>query len=211
AFLSLREEPVSLSIIANLPYAPPTNARRWSGFVSSSRGEPVPRLLDDLWPEVYASQLPCTGCTTLESLGGCNGRNSLNRLIEKFHVSSKHFATKLTVELHFALGKPEKNVDEDVPVRPATACKTEKRELCHVFLYLKDETCESRPALTTTTRKSKSILLLPDFASDVYAYLDRVHIGTSLNSNSVLSEVILKLKTRLPVHHLMCEFEAETV
>lgn len=58
---------------------------------------------------------------------------------------------------------------------------------------------------------SKSILLLPDFASDVYAYLDRVHIGTSLNSNSVLSEVILKLKTRLPVHHLMCEFEAETV
>lgn len=54
---------------------------------------------------------------------------------------------------------------------------------------------------------SESPLLLPDFAFDVYGFLDRAHVGTSLLANSDLSELIFKLRNRLPVHHLTCEFE----
>ncbi|KAH7671574.1 hypothetical protein AAVH_42626, partial [Aphelenchoides avenae] len=54
-----------------------------------------------------------------------------------------------------------------------------------------------------------SKLLLPDFASEVYGFLDRLHIGTSLTSNSRLSALLSKLKTRLPLHHLKCKFETK--
>lgn len=57
---------------------------------------------------------------------------------------------------------------------------------------------------------SKTVLLIPDFASEVYGFLDRAHIGTSLVANVTLSMLISKLKNCLPVHHLMCEFEGET-
>ncbi|KAH7693790.1 hypothetical protein AAVH_39170, partial [Aphelenchoides avenae] len=53
----------------------------------------------------------------------------------------------------------------------------------------------------------KSLLLHADFATEVYGFLDRAHVGTSLIANRALNELILKLKNRLPVHHLMCEFE----
>lgn len=56
---------------------------------------------------------------------------------------------------------------------------------------------------------SKTILLIPDFSSDVDGFLDRLHIGTSLIANIGLNKLMSKLRNRLSKHHLMCEFEGE--
>ncbi|KAH7721295.1 hypothetical protein AAVH_11258 [Aphelenchoides avenae] len=85
-----------------------------------------------------------------------------------------------------------------------------KKELCQVLVYLDDGACDRRLEPQTqsdTARKSQSKLLLPDFASEVYGFLERVHLGTSLTANRRLSALLSKLKNRLPVHHLLCQFE----
>ncbi|KAH7704677.1 hypothetical protein AAVH_28130, partial [Aphelenchoides avenae] len=211
AFLLLREEPSALDISVNFPHArPPAKWRRWRctsrGWIPIPR-EPALKGLAQVWQEVYESHLPCATCTTVERLGSPTPGSSQDQLLEKFHVSSKHFDTKLTVELQFALGAPDKHTDADSPVRPAKARKTEKTDIRQVRIYLDDEICGRVPG--EVTRKSKTALLIPDFASDVYGFLDRVHIGTSLVASSGLSELIPKLKNRLAKHHLMCEFEGE--
>lgn len=54
---------------------------------------------------------------------------------------------------------------------------------------------------------SNTALLISDFALDVYGFVDRANVGTSLVANRSLNEQIIKLQHLLPVHHLMCEFE----
>ncbi|KAH7697381.1 hypothetical protein AAVH_35536, partial [Aphelenchoides avenae] len=56
----------------------------------------------------------------------------------------------------------------------------------------------------------KTLLLVPDCASDVYGFLERVHIGASLIANGSLSGIISKLKHRIPKHQLTCEFDGKT-
>ncbi|KAH7709071.1 hypothetical protein AAVH_23652 [Aphelenchoides avenae] len=58
-------------------------------------------------------------------------------------------------------------------------------------------------------RESKSMLLLPEFASEVYGFLDRIYAGTSLMASRALNELLLKLRHMLPVHHLTCEFQED--
>lgn len=53
---------------------------------------------------------------------------------------------------------------------------------------------------------SESLMLVEDYASDVYGFLDPAHLGTSLTANGRLSELISKLGYRLPVHSLRCLF-----
>lgn len=60
-------------------------------------------------------------------------------------------------------------------------------------------------------RFSTSVLLISDFALEVYGFVDRVHAGASLVANRGLNEQIVKLRHLLPVHHLMCAFEPEKV
>lgn len=50
-------------------------------------------------------------------------------------------------------------------------------------------------------------MLLTDFASEVYGFLDRAHAGPSLLANRGLHDRIRQLKQRLPVHHVTCVFE----
>ncbi|KAH7717658.1 hypothetical protein AAVH_14939 [Aphelenchoides avenae] len=194
----LEEEPSALDFTVNLPPTlTPEKGGLYSGFQESNGiWVPIPREpelkgLAEVWPDAYASHLPCAECTKVESLGDHTPRNRQYRLVEKFHISSKHFDKKLTVELSCALGAPAK-----------------KLELRQVRLYLDGESGHGHLPCANT-RKSKTILLIPDFASDVYGFLDREHIGASLTANSGLSELMPKLKNRLPKHNLMCEFEAE--
>ncbi|KAH7713842.1 hypothetical protein AAVH_18787 [Aphelenchoides avenae] len=206
AFVRLREEPASLDITVNLSHA---DAERSSGAqCTSASHEPVAKSLEDMWPEVYACHLPCAACTTLRSmlesipLPGERSRESTEYATEIFHVVSNNFDKKLTLELTFALGDPQTHA-------PATASRIEKMELRQLVAYLDEKPCN--PLRDDIARKRKTILLIPDFATEVYGFLDRVHIGASLIASDGLSELLSKLKNRLPVHHLTCAFEAETV
>lgn len=67
-----------------------------------------------MWPEVYDSHLPCATCTTLEQ------REDVC-VSERFHVFSKHFGKKLTVELTFELWDPPTWDYSDVLYRPSAA------------------------------------------------------------------------------------------
>ncbi|KAH7719190.1 hypothetical protein AAVH_13348 [Aphelenchoides avenae] len=58
-------------------------------------------------------------------------------------------------------------------------------------------------------RTSQSLLLHPDFASEIYGYLDRVHVGGSLTANRGLNGLLFALRHRLPAHHLTCKFEKD--
>ncbi|KAH7715058.1 hypothetical protein AAVH_17589 [Aphelenchoides avenae] len=86
-----------------------------------------------------------------------------------------------------------------------TRKKDTKGELQKVVIRLDDFSCGGPPS--GTVRSGQSVSLLPQFASDVYGFLDRAHVGTSLVANRGLSELILKLNHLLPVHHLTCEFK----
>ncbi|KAH7707959.1 hypothetical protein AAVH_24797 [Aphelenchoides avenae] len=52
-----------------------------------------------------------------------------------------------------------------------------------------------------------TLLLLPEYASEIFGFLDRAHFGSSLLANRHLRNLIGQLKQRLPVHHLKCAFE----
>ncbi|KAH7716652.1 hypothetical protein AAVH_15935 [Aphelenchoides avenae] len=216
AFVRLREEPSSLNVTAVIPYAKVW--RTQEAHCSTATREVALMGLSDVWPEVYAVYLPCAECTTLESMFesssimprfGPSSRQSTKCVVEIFHVFSNHFDKKLTLELTFVLGTPEKYKHADVLTCPAAARKPEKMELRQVVMYLDEKTCS--PLAVGTTRKRKSLLLHPDLAPEVYGFLDRVHVGTSLTANSALNQLISRLKNRLSMHHLMCEFKADGV
>ncbi|KAH7697461.1 hypothetical protein AAVH_35457, partial [Aphelenchoides avenae] len=56
-----------------------------------------------------------------------------------------------------------------------------------------------------------TLLLLPEFVSEVLGFLDRAHIGSSLLANRGLHDLICQLKKRLPVHHLKCAFQRDVL
>ncbi|KAH7701414.1 hypothetical protein AAVH_31451 [Aphelenchoides avenae] len=212
AFQHLKEEPAFFDITIAVPRK---NVGPWcTNKVPISMVHPT-----EVWPQAYHSYLPCATCTTVEASKVWRIKNKqppappsslLHYVVEKIHVSSKHFGKQLTVELHFNLGDLGKVGDGDVPVRPPTASNTEKIGLHKVVIRMSDGVC-SASVLTSMARKSKSVLLIPDIASEVYGFIDRVHAGTSLIANRGLNELIFKLRHQLPIHHLMCEFEEVTV
>ncbi|KAH7660491.1 hypothetical protein AAVH_43725 [Aphelenchoides avenae] len=212
AFQDLKNEPSFLDITIAVPTKNDVNHCANKGPISMDHPAEV-------WPQVYRSYLPCPTCTTVEASKAWRIKNKqppappsslLQYAVEKIHVPSKHFGKQLTVELHFNLGDAEKVGDADVPVRPPTASNTEKTGLHKVVIRLVDGVCGGS-VLTSVARKSKSVLLLPDFASEVYSFIDRMHAGTSLIANRGLNELMFKLRHLLPMHHLMCEFEEATV
>ncbi|KAH7712501.1 hypothetical protein AAVH_20156 [Aphelenchoides avenae] len=50
-------------------------------------------------------------------------------------------------------------------------------------------------------------LLHPDLATEVFGFLERAHVGSSLLASRALHDVIFQLKQRLPVHQLRCTFQ----
>ncbi|KAH7719210.1 hypothetical protein AAVH_13368 [Aphelenchoides avenae] len=179
AFHRLTEEPPLLDVTVVEPY------KGWPSTVLAA-----------IWPEVYIDFMRCGACMKTE-------HESL--VVEKFHVPSKHFDKQLTVELHFTLDGWEPSDDGDV--RPATAPELGKFKLCEVTTRIENISCCGSPS--GTARTSKSLMLLPEFASEVYGFLDREHVGTSLIANRGLNELIFKLRNRLPVHHLSLRFEEQ--
>ncbi|KAH7720594.1 hypothetical protein AAVH_11925 [Aphelenchoides avenae] len=160
----------------------------------------------ETWPQVYTSYLPCYACTTVETVE----RPSLSRardfdfgdpfgtvdfVVEKFHVSSKSFRKRLTVELHYKLER--------------TGTQREQSSFMHtITIRLADETCPAQGRLSVTANRTiPTRMLLTDFASEVYGFLDRAHAGPSLLANRGLHDRIRQLKQRLPVHHVTCVFE----
>lgn len=117
--------------------------------------------------------------------------------VEKFHVSSKNFRNRLTLELHYRLKQG------------TTETEREQSSFFHkIAIRLTDETCSAEARLpATANRSSATMLLLPEFAFEVFGFLDRAHIGSSLLANRALHDLIGQLKQRLPVHHLKCAFE----
>ncbi|KAH7691310.1 hypothetical protein AAVH_40176, partial [Aphelenchoides avenae] len=153
-------------------------------------------VLASVWPQVYIDHAPCGECTKIEH--EC-------LVVEKFHIPSKHFNKQLTVELYFTMDGPEPT--DDVDVRPATAPELEKFKLCQLTTRLENISCIGSPS--ETPRTSNSLLLLPEFASEVYGFLDRAHVGTSLIASRGLNELLFKLRNRLPVHHVSLTFEKQ--
>ncbi|KAH7680349.1 hypothetical protein AAVH_41276, partial [Aphelenchoides avenae] len=121
--------------------------------------------------------------------------------VEKFHVSSKCFRKRLTLELHCRLVR-------------GTA-ENEREQSCwfhKITIQLNDEICSPQRGISgTANRSSARLMLLPEFASEVLGFLDRAHIGSSLHANRGLHDLICQLKQRLPVHHLRCAFKLEPV
>ncbi|KAH7712511.1 hypothetical protein AAVH_20166 [Aphelenchoides avenae] len=133
--------------------------------------------------------------------GSIGWHEAVDFAVEKFHVSSKCFRKRLTVELHRRL------------VRGTAENEREQSCMFHkIKIRLVDEICSPEVGLSgTPNRSSATPLLLPEFASDVLGYLDRAYVGSSLLSNRGLHNLICQLKQRLPVHHLKCAFEEEMV
>ncbi|KAH7696026.1 hypothetical protein AAVH_36906, partial [Aphelenchoides avenae] len=178
-----------------------------------------------VWPQAYIDYVPSAAWTTAEERGTANKGKSQNVkrsrddscthvasslvdvtaarfVVEEFHIPAKHFGKQLTVELHFTLDNRPRYAAR---IRPSTEPNLVNNELRNVTIRLCDLPCSG--SRSGTVRRSKSPLLLADFASEVYGFLGRAHVGTSLLANSALNELIFKLRNRLPVHHLTCEFE----
>ncbi|KAH7694096.1 hypothetical protein AAVH_38863, partial [Aphelenchoides avenae] len=161
----------------------------------------------ETWPQVYTTYLPCYACTAVEAVE----RRSIPRwrdpkrgwladpvgtvdfVVEKFHISSKSFGKHLTVELHYRLeGFPQ--------------TKREQSSVLHkVTIRLANEACSARGGLPAIPNHSGiTLLLIPDFALEVFGFLDRAHVGPALLANRGLYDLIDQLKQRLPLHHLSC-------
>ncbi|KAH7716020.1 hypothetical protein AAVH_16576 [Aphelenchoides avenae] len=207
AFRELHEEPASLDVTIT--------ALHGLGATSPS----------EAWPQVYATHLPCSACSSVQTIeerritrgktpirvgfrpGGApvpreapvDPNKAVDFAVETFHISSKRFRKRLTLELHYEL------------IQGTTAIDREQSSLLQkITIQLSDETCSAQGGLCgTSNRSSATHLLLPDFASEVFGFLDRVHVGTSLLANRDLYGVICQLKQRLPVHHLTCAFVSE--
>ncbi|KAH7716019.1 hypothetical protein AAVH_16575 [Aphelenchoides avenae] len=152
----------------------------------------------EAWPEVFTTHLPCYACSTVETVQDCPGK-AVDFAIQKFHVSSERFRKRLALELHYEL------------VEGMTATEREQSSVIHkITIQLSSETCLAQGRLCgTANRSSATCMLIPDFASEVFGFLERAHVGSSLLANRDLRDVICQLKHRLPVHHLTCNFEED--
>ncbi|KAH7720596.1 hypothetical protein AAVH_11927 [Aphelenchoides avenae] len=122
--------------------------------------------------------------------------------VEKFHVSSKSFAKQLTVELHYQLEEAEEEEETDEEGEEVTE---QEQSSCidKIIIRLANETCSAQGRISgPVSRSSATLLLQPDFASEVFGFLDRAHVGSSLLANRAVYNLICQLKQRLPVHHL---------
>ncbi|KAH7712682.1 hypothetical protein AAVH_19987 [Aphelenchoides avenae] len=208
AFSELQEEPecvdVTITALSRFGAARPSDATALAGFGAA---RPL-----EAWPQVYTTYLPCYACTTVEAVE----RRSIPRwrdpkrgwladpvgtvdcVVEKFHISSKSIDKHLTVELYYQLeGMPETKREQS----PA---------LYKVTIRMANEACSARGALTAiATRSSATLLLVPDFALEVFGFLDRAHVGPSLLANRGLYDLLSQLKQRLSLHHLTCALVQE--
>ncbi|KAH7708709.1 hypothetical protein AAVH_24037 [Aphelenchoides avenae] len=147
-----------------------------------------------VWPQVYKTHLPCYACTTVKAVS-----RTVDFVIEKFHISSENFGKRLTVELHYQLEEG-----------PSKAEREPYSWIHEIVIRLTDKACFSKARLPAiASRSSSTPLLLPEFASDVFCFLERAHFGSSLLANSKLHGLLGQLKQRLPVHHLKCVLEKE--
>ncbi|KAH7719191.1 hypothetical protein AAVH_13350 [Aphelenchoides avenae] len=140
-------------------------------------------------------------------------------VVETFHIPSKQFNEQLVVELYFSHHWNELwksgllvvtfRLDNfpSIGSPSGTACMRQGFKGSEIVRELVQLLIELLELLIGESFVSKSFLLQADFATEVYGFLDRAHVGTSLIANRALNELMLKLKNRLPVHHLMCEFE----
>ncbi|KAH7702871.1 hypothetical protein AAVH_29963, partial [Aphelenchoides avenae] len=55
------------------------------------------------------------------------------------------------------------------------------------------------------------MLLVPEFAVEVYGFLDRIHVGSSLLANRRMHDCLTDARGILPVHQLTCELERESL
>ncbi|KAH7707827.1 hypothetical protein AAVH_24941 [Aphelenchoides avenae] len=197
AFVKLQKEPAYLDVTVTAAY----------GFVLTRPSE--------AWCQVYITHLPCHTCTTVEtvekrSIPGLRLRHlrsgepeepvgTEDVVVERFHVSSESFGKQLIVELHYEL------------TQGTAETEREQSSFLHkITIRVTDETCPTRRKLIgIVNRSSATPLLLPEFASEVFGFLDRAHAGSSLLANRALHDRLVQLKQRLPVHHLTCSFEKE--
>ncbi|KAH7720600.1 hypothetical protein AAVH_11931 [Aphelenchoides avenae] len=164
----------------------------------------------EAWPRVYRTHLPCYACTTVQTVDEGSNLNqkyeefenpfdTVDFVVEKFHVSAKNFRKRLTLELHYQL---EQRMSQTEREKPSFIHK--------IIIRLTNDTCSpqaGQPAIAH--RSSATLLLLPEFASEVFGFLDRAHIGSSLLASRALHDLVCRLKQRLPVHHLKCVLEKE--
>ncbi|KAH7717309.1 hypothetical protein AAVH_15256 [Aphelenchoides avenae] len=129
----------------------------------------------EAWSQICSDHLPCYARTTVETLE------------ERRHLrySSYVIPSSLAPAKAFAVEKFH------------VSSKTFRKRLALEMRY------QLEPG-TTGTERDGTVLLLPEFASDVLGFLDRVHIGPSLLASRDLRDLICQLKQRLPLHNLTC-------
>ncbi|KAH7715164.1 hypothetical protein AAVH_17438 [Aphelenchoides avenae] len=66
--------------------------------------------------------------------------------------------------------------------------------------------CELTRVAVIARVRGATLLLQPDLASEVFGFLDRALVGSSLLANRDLHDLLHQLKQRLPVHRLECGF-----
>ncbi|KAH7707464.1 hypothetical protein AAVH_25285 [Aphelenchoides avenae] len=194
-FTKLQKEPAYLDVTVTAA----------SGFVLTRPSE--------AWCQVYITHLPCHMCTTIETvekrgIPGLRLRHLRSEeepvgtedvVVERFHVSSESFGKQLIVELHYEL------------TQGTAETEREQSSFVHkITIRLTNETCSTPGTLIgIVNRSSATPLLLPEFTSDVFGFLNRAHVGSSLIANRALRDRLGQLKQRLPVHHLTCSFGKE--
>lgn len=55
------------------------------------------------------------------------------------------------------------------------------------------------------------MMLVPEFAVEVFGFLDRIHVGSSLLANRRMHDCLNDARGILPVHPLSCELRRENL
>ncbi|KAH7708868.1 hypothetical protein AAVH_23875 [Aphelenchoides avenae] len=148
-------------------------------------------------PPLYDDYYPCTACrrfTTVQTryrpevAAACSDAN-MKCVVEKFHICSKHFTKQLSFELYSKFWSPIK-----------------------VLVRVEDPVCGvAAVTLSKSASRTRTLMLVPEFAVEVFGFVDRVHIGSSLLANRRIQDCLNDTKGILPVHLLSCELRRDSL
>ncbi|KAH7702009.1 hypothetical protein AAVH_30851 [Aphelenchoides avenae] len=129
-------------------------------------------------------------------------------VVEKFHFCSKHFTKQLSIELYSSTRRHFYGYE--FYGRPATTSEHAKVGPYKVIVRLEDPVCgvAAVPSFIVASKRT-TMVLVPEFAVEVFGFLDRIHIGSSLLANRRMHDCLTDAKGILPVHQLSCELQKE--
>ncbi|KAH7708645.1 hypothetical protein AAVH_24090 [Aphelenchoides avenae] len=164
-------------------------------------------------PPLYVDCFPCTACrrdaTVQTRLRTCDAKSEC--VVETFHIRSNLFTKQLSIELYYMTAGHFNGCE--FYARPETASDTAKLwSPIKVIVLVEDPVCGMAvvPSAKVTSKRS-TMMLVPEFAVEVYGFLDRIHVGSSLLANRRMHDSLSAAKGILPLHQLSCDLDRENL